>query len=115
VFVDGAGGGPPQAPPNCGNTFYACFRPGNSPGHMDIDGTLQMGANSILELEIERDAAGVLHWDSVSATSMRFDGAILRVLVADGAADTDWLTLDLLHCTTDCRFGSRRQLRSSAP
>ena len=105
VFGIGAGGGPPQQPPNCGNAFYACFRPGNSPGHMQIDVLLDMGANSILELELARDAAGVLHWDSVSATSMRFDGAILRVLVADGAAGTDWLNLDLLHCTTDCSFG----------
>lgn len=105
VFLAGAGGGPPQAPPHCGNAFYACFRPGNSPGHMAIDGTLQMGANSLLELEIERDAAGVLQWDSVSATSMQFDGAALRLLVADGAAGTDWLNLDLLQCTTDCSFG----------
>ncbi len=105
VFLRGAGGGPPQAPPNCGNAFYACYRPGNSPGHMQIDGLLEMGANSLLELEIERDAAGVLHWDSVSATSMQFDGASLRLLVAAGAAGTDWLNLDLLHCATDCSFG----------
>lgn len=105
VFFAGAGGGPPQAPPHCGNAFYACFRPGNSPGHMDIDGTLQMGANSLLELEVQRDAAGVLHWDSVSATSMNFDGASLRLLVADGAAGADWLNLDLLQCQTDCSFG----------
>lgn len=104
VFLAGAGGGPPQAPPNCGNAFYACFRPGNSPGHLQIDGVLEMGANSLLELEIERDAAGVLHWDAVSATSMRFDGASLRLLVADGAAGADWLNLDLLQCTTDCSF-----------
>lgn len=108
VFFAGAGGGPPQAPPNCGNAFYACFRPGNSPGHMQIDGLLEMGANSLLELEIERDADGVLHWDSVSATSMRLDGASLRVLVGDGVAATDWLSLDLdmLQCSgTDCSFG----------
>jgi hypothetical protein len=105
VFFAGAGGGPPQAPPHCGNAFYACFRPGNSPGHLDIDGTLQMGANSLLELEVQRDAAGVLHWDSVSATSMNFDGASLRLLVADGAAGADWLNLDLLQCQTDCSFG----------
>ncbi len=102
VFFNGAGGGPPQQPPNCGNAFYACFRPGNSPGHMDINGTLEMGANSLLELEIERDAAGVLHWDSVSATSMLLDGATLRVLVGDGVANTDWqyLSLDMLQCTS---------------
>jgi len=104
VFFSGAGGGPPQEPPNCGNRSFACFRPGNSPGHMDIDGVLEMGANSLLELEVQRDAAGVLHWDVVSATSMLFDGASLRLLVADGAAGTDWLTLDLLQCTTDCSF-----------
>ena len=105
VLVAGAGGGPPQEPPNCGNAYYACFRPGNSPGHMQIDGLLEMGANSLLELEIARDAAGVLHWDSVSATAMRFDGASLRLLVADGAAGSDWLNLDLLQCAGDCSFG----------
>ena len=104
VYFHGAGGGPPQAPPHCGNRAFACFRPGHSPGQMDIDGTLQMGANSLLELEIARDAAGVLHWDSVSATSMLFDGASLRLLVADGAAGTDWLQLDLLQCANDCSF-----------
>jgi hypothetical protein len=111
VFFMGAGGGPPQAPPNCGNAFYACFRPGNSPGHMDISGTLEMGANSVLELEIERDAAGGLHWDSVSATSMLLDGAALRVLVAEDVANTSWqyLSLDMLQCTSGdsaaCSFG----------
>ena len=90
--------------PLCGNAFYACFRPGNSPGHLDIDGTLTMGAHSILELEIQRDATGQLHWDSVSATSMHLDGALLRLLVADGAAGADWTTLDLLECASDCSF-----------
>jgi hypothetical protein len=110
VLLAGEGGGPPQQPPNCGNAFYACFRPGNSPGHLQIDGLLEMGTNSILELEIERDAAGVLHWDSVSATAMRFDGANLRLLVGESVATTDWLPLDLdmLQCTggnsADCSF-----------
>lgn len=106
VFVKGAGGGPPQQPPNCGNAFYACFRPGNSPGHMDIIGALEMGENSLLELEVERDAAGVLHWDSVSATSMTFNyGSTIRLLVAPGAAESDWVNLDLLRCDAGCDFG----------
>ena len=35
---------------------------------------------------------------------MLFDGASLRLLVADGAAGADWLSLDLLQCSTDCSF-----------
>ena len=109
VFVAGAGGGPPQQHPNCGNQFYACFRPGNSPGHVEINGVLEMRENSVLELEVERDAAGVLTWDSVHVTSGSFNsGSTIRLVVAEGAAGTDWVNLDLLRCDTGCEFNFAR-------
>jgi hypothetical protein len=107
VFQRGLGGGPPQEPPNCGNAFYACFRPGNSPGHMDISGELTMGANSILELEIERDANGALAWDSVFAETMSFEvGSSIRVLIGAGVPGSALIDLDLLQCGTLCDWGS---------
>lgn len=58
---------------------------------------------------MERDAAGVLHWDSVSATSMSFSyGSTIRLLVAPGAAGSDWVNLDLLHCDAGCDLGGAR-------
>ena len=109
VFFAGAGGGPRPAPPKCGNSFYACFRPGNSPGAVTIDGELQMGDNSLLELEVQRDAAGALHWDTVHATSMRCDGgSTIRLVVAEGAAGSDWTNLDLLRCNAGCDLGGAR-------
>lgn len=107
TLVGGAGGGPAQEPPNCGNAFFACFRPGNSPGHMDIFGDLTMGANSILELEIERDANGVLTWDSVFAESMSFEsGSTIRVLVGAGVPGAAVVDLELLRCGAGgCDFG----------
>ena len=109
VFIAGAGGGPRQEPPGCGNSFFACLRPGNSPGPVTINGALQMGDNSLLELEVQRDAAGVLHWDTVHATSMRFDGgSTIRLLVAEGAAGSDWIDLDLLRCDAGCCLGGAR-------
>jgi PEP-CTERM motif len=106
VFVRGLGGGPRQEPPNCGNAFYACFRPGNSPGHMDISGELSLGANSILELEIERDAHGALAWDSVFADTMSFEyGSSIRVLIGAGVSGSALAELDLLQCGTLCNWG----------
>ena len=105
VFVRGLGGGPRQEPPNCGNAFYACFRPGNSPGHMDISGALTLGANSILELEIERDANGALAWDSVFADTMSFEyGSSIRVLIGAGVPGSALIDLDLLQCGTLCNW-----------
>jgi PEP-CTERM motif len=105
VFVRGLGGGPRQEPPNCGNTFYACFRPGNSPGHMDISGELTMGDNSILELEIERDASGVLAWDSVFADTMSFEfGSSIVVRIGAGVPGSALVDLDLLQCGTLCNW-----------
>lgn len=105
VFVRGLGGGPRQEPPNCGNAFYACFRPGNSPGHMDISGELTMGANSILELEIERDANGALAWDSVFADTMSFAyGSSILVRIGAGVPGSALADLDLLQCGTICNW-----------
>jgi len=104
VFVAGAGGGPPQQHPNCGNTFFACFRPGNSPGHMEINGDLTMGFNSVLELEVARDAGGQLLWDSVSAQSMSFDGALIRVLIDPTAPGVSPVGLNFLSCAVSCNF-----------
>jgi len=105
VLARGLGGGPRQEPPNCGNAFYACFRPGNSPGHMDISGELTMGANSILELEIERDANGTLAWDSVFADTMSFEyGSSIRVLIGAGVPGSALIDLDLLQCGTLCSW-----------
>jgi hypothetical protein len=106
VFQRGLGGGQPQEPPNCGNAFYACFRPGNSPGHMDISGGLTMGANSILELEIERDTNGLLAWDSVSADTMSFEfGSSILVRIGAGVPGSALVDLDLLQCGTLCDWG----------
>lgn len=106
VFVGGAGGGLPQQPPNCGNAFFACFRPGNSPGHMDVFGSLTLGSNSVLELEIERDSNGALIWDTVFANSMSFEfGSSIRVLIGAGVPGSAVVDLDLLHCGTTCDFG----------
>ena len=87
-----------------------CFNPGNSPGHMDISGTLTLGSGAILELELERAADGSLAWDSVTATSMSFEaGSLVRVLISD-AAGGQFLSLpqfSFLTCTntSTCNFG----------
>ena len=86
----------------------ACFTPGSSPGHMDIDGNLTMGEGAVLELEIERDAAGVLHWDTVTAGSMSFlQGSLIRVLIGDTAPGAGIENLSFLNCLTGaCDFSS---------
>ena len=107
VFVGGSGGAGLPQPPACGSATVACFKPGNSPGHMVIDGALTMGANSILEMEIERGADGALRWDSVFANSFEFDAdSIIRVLVGDGVDNDTDLNFDFLNCPGGCQFGS---------
>ena len=87
-----------------------CFKPGNSPGHMDIMGALTLGSGAILELELERAADGSLTWDSVTAASMSFEaGSLVRVLISD-AAGGQLLSLpqfSFLTCTNTsaCSFG----------
>lgn len=77
----------------------ACFTPGASPGHIDISGNLTLGEGAVLELEIERDAAGVLHWDTVTAGSISFlQGAVIRVLVGDTAPGAGIENLQFLNC-----------------
>jgi hypothetical protein len=109
VFAQGTRPFDPQDPAcRSGNPAgIACFTPGSSPGHMDIDGSLTLGQGAVLELEIERDAAGVLHWDSVSAGSMSFlQGSLIRVLIGDTAPGAGILNLQFLNCLTGaCDFG----------
>lgn len=112
VFI--AGSGPPSAPyTNClmPAPGMPCFKPGNSPGHMEINGALTLGDNAILELELERAADGSLAWDTLSAASMSFEsGSVIRVLISD-AAGGQLLSvpqIDFLTCTTltSCNLGA---------
>ncbi len=104
VFIAGSGPVDPATPCATPVPGVACFKPGTSPCHLDIDGALTIWAGSVLELEITLDG-GLLAWDSVSASEMHFtDGAVIRLRVTPGV---DLLQpLDLLRCTTGlCDFG----------
>lgn len=115
LFLSGPGGGPLQQPPFCFATSWACFRPGNSPGAVQISGDLTLGENAVLQLEIERDAQGVLHWDTVLATTMHFGaGSVIELMLGSGVDTTAGLPLDLLRCDEGCTFeGSFRVLGGS--
>jgi len=79
----------------------ACFTPGSSPGHMDITGMLTMDQGAVLELEIERDATGALHWDTESAGTMSFlQGSMIGVLIGDTAPGLGIETVGFLNCLT---------------
>jgi len=84
-----------------------CFAPGNSPGAMEIGGMLTMGAGSVLELEITRDASGDLLFDTVTAKGIRFEeGSLIRV-VLDPSVGMATTPLTLLTCTdvgAECSF-----------
>jgi len=101
VFI--AGG-----PGNCGDAGVACFQPGNSPGHMDIAGALNLGAGAVLELQVERGTDGLLHWDSVTADSMYFDaGSYIHILIGAGAAGATAEHFDFLSCLGyNCSVGN---------
>ncbi len=98
LFLSGSGpafDGPCSSAP----AGVACFTPGNSPGAMTVGGVLTLGAGSVLELEITRDALGDLTFDRVSATGMHFaEGSLIRV-VLDPSVGTVTGPLDLLTCT----------------
>ena len=112
VFIGGIGA--PALPfATCSGLLISatpCFNPGNSPGHMEINGALTLGSGAILELELERAADGSLAWDSVTAASMSFEaGSLVRVLISD-AAGGQFLSLpqfSFLTCTNTsaCNFG----------
>jgi hypothetical protein len=104
LFLSGTGGGPVQQPPYCFANGWACFRPGNSPGAVQINGDLVLGDNAVLQLEVERDASGLLQWDTVLATAMHFGaGSVIEVVLGPGV-DTAGLPLDLLRCDAGCTF-----------
>jgi hypothetical protein len=105
------GGSAPIDPanPTCAQAvpfLVACFTPGSSPGHMDITGDLTLDQGAVLELEIERDAAGALTWDTVTAGSMSFlQGSLIRVLIGDAAPGAGIENLQFLNCLTGtCDF-----------
>jgi len=105
VFLSGRGGGLVQQPPYCRANGWACFRPGNSPGAMQINGDLTLGDNAVLQLEIERDASGQLQWDTVLATTMHFGaGSVIELVLGSNVGSTDALPLDLLRCDEGCTF-----------
>ena len=89
-----------------GGSDTALFKPGHSPGSMTITGELRMGNRGVLELEIERDNNGVLHWDTVTAGTMVFEqGSLIRVLIAPTAAGSNILGLNPLVCSVgSCNF-----------
>lgn len=106
VFIQGNA---PLDPLNCASAGpgVACFRPGFSPGHMDIGGHLSMGRGSVLELEVGLDeASGLLAWDRVTAGSMSFlDGALIQLVIGPGVDLSRALTLSLLTCQSGpCDF-----------
>ena len=104
-----AGSGPAEALASCTFATYACLQPGNSPGRLTIDGELTMDAFSILELEVERDADGVLVWDELFADVAHFgDGSLIRILLGDDVADLDEHTLDFIHCANGCSLAGAR-------
>ena len=112
VFIGGIGA-PGLSYASCMGLLVSdtpCFKPGNSPGHMEIVGALTLGSGAILELELERAADGSLAWDTVTATAMSFEaGSLVRVLISD-ATGGQFLSLpqfSFLTCTntSSCNFG----------
>ena len=104
-----AGTGPAEALASCTFAAYACLRPGNSPGRLNILGELTMDAFSILELEVERDADGALVWDQLFADVAHFgDGSLIRILLGDDVTDLDEHQLDFIHCDNGCSFAGTR-------
>ena len=96
-----------------GGVGVAVFQPGHSPGHMDITGALTFGRGGVLELDVQRDFDGMLHWDTVSAASIDFEpGSVIDVLIFDNAPDLALpsLSLNFLTCTqaASCNFGRAR-------
>ena len=101
------------APFTNGGVGVAVFQPGHSPGHMDITGALTFGRGGVLELDVQRDFDGMLHWDTVSAASIDFEpGSVIDVLIFDNAPDLALpsLSLNFLTCTqaASCNFGRAR-------
>lgn len=93
-----------NGPHSGANPFVA---PGNSPGHLTVNGAFELGADATLELQVERAVDGSLGWDRLSATSMRFlDGSTVHFVVGSGVAGAQWQTLGFLDCGSGCVFGS---------
>ncbi len=98
--------GAPQAKPFCFLIGYACLRPGNSPGHLEVHGDLNFGEASVLELEIGRNALGELVWDTVTADNITFgQGSVIEVVLGAGVGDLDGRSLQFLTCRQACTFG----------
>lgn len=106
TFWRGVAGVVPQAQPFCFLTGYACLRPGNSPGHLEVNGDLDFGDASVLELEIARNGQGDLIWDTVTADNIIFgQGSVIEVVLGAGVGDLDGRTLQFLTCRKNCTFG----------
>lgn len=80
---------------------HAEFNPGNSPGHMTIDGRLTLVNGSQMNLEVERDANGQLHFDSVSAQDFMLDGSIV-FHIADSLTGDELANVELLSLLPGC-------------
>jgi hypothetical protein len=90
-----------------GGPGFAYFQPGHSPGHFSVVGNLVIGANGVLELQVERQADGSLAWDTVSASQMSFlEGSTVQLLIGDGVASSSLQTLTFLNCGSGCEFAS---------
>lgn len=106
VFVGGAGGGVPQTPPGCTEAGFACFRPGRSPGHFEVDGTLTVASGGIVELEVGLNALGELAWDTIRAPRIVFEpGSAIEIVLGAGIGNLSGQPLRFLECTEDCSFG----------
>lgn len=107
LFLAGSGPAFGSGPCSGAPAGIACFTPGNSPGTMTIDGLLTLGEGAVLELEITRDGQGLLAFDTVSATGMRFEtGSLVRLLLSPSIGES-FASLQLLSCTSlslGCQF-----------
>ena len=88
-----------------GGPTTASFKPGHSPGRLDVDGEFKLLPGGVLELEVQRGTDGLLAFDLVSASHMTLDGLVLIQLGSDldvGALQE----LHLLDCGTGCEYGA---------